>query len=47
MDYGEYLVDAVDLVVTDPVQNIRRVREDRQSNHDNFSVDEMKAILCF
>lgn len=45
--YGEYLVDAVHLVVTDPPYNLRQIREDRQSSFDKFSIVDMKELVSF
>lgn len=47
LDYGESLMEAVDLVVIQYRYNIKQVRENRQSNHDKFSVYDMKAIVSF
>lgn len=43
-DYGEFLVEAADLVVTDALYNIGLVCADGQSNQDKYLAEDMKAI---
>lgn len=47
-DYGESLRDSVDLVSTDPTYNARCDRTHYNSDHDKFTVDDMKsmAVIC-
>lgn len=47
VNYRESLVEAVDQMQTDPSYKIGRVREDWKLSRDVFSVDDMKAMVCF
>lgn len=47
VDLGESLLEAVDMVVTDPLCDINRVHEPRHSHHDKFSVNDVKAVVIF
>lgn len=47
VDYGAFLLEAVDLMVTGPPYNIRPVVGAWKSNHDRFPVNDRKAMAIF
>lgn len=45
LDYGEWIRESADFVLANTPYNGRRGRDDKKSEHKQFSTDDMKAMM--